>query len=67
MARRVKVLQIERVIPNLIHTTAGEILFTNLEFDNKDDVFNQQHNVDALSKARNDKLKVGFATPREFT
>lgn len=53
-----EVLQIERVVPDLVNVSTIEGLCANLELDDEDRVIKQQHSVDPLAESWNHKFKV---------
>src|SRR5437764_2731049 len=57
MTALMKVLQIERVIPNLIDRRAIERTCANLELNHENDAGNQQHDINPPSHPRNAELK----------
>ena len=58
MAALVEILQVERVVPNLINVCPVKIRGANLELKHKDFAIKKQHRVYSPSKSRNDELEI---------
>src|SRR5690606_34370903 len=54
----VEILQVQRVVPNLIPSGSRESFFSNLELDHKHNMANRDHGVDAFAEPRYCKFKV---------
>ena len=65
VAGLVKVFEIERVVPNLIHRSTVEERFTHLELDDKNGMVDQCQYVDAFAQTRHDELKENCAAACE--
>lgn len=62
MRRFVKVLEINRIVNDLINRAGGKFLLTDFELNHKDYVINQQDDIDPSSETRNGVLKVNFSS-----
>lgn len=56
-----KVLQVQRVVPNLIPPTCGEILFTHFELNDENHVVKQHDGIYPFTESRNGVLKINPA------
>ncbi len=52
-----KVLQVQRVVPDLVDVSTSEKSCTDLELENDQTPVKQEHRVDALAQSRNHKLQ----------
>src|SRR5712691_11801871 len=58
VAGLMEVLEVERVVANLIQSGGCELFFPDLELNDEDHSFDERKDVDSLAKARNRILEV---------
>lgn len=66
VAGLVEVLQVERVVPDLVRILPRKGTGADLELDDEDHVVDHRDCIDALAQAGNDKLEVEMPSPGEI-
>ena len=56
-----KILQVKRIVPNLINRSSPKLRFANFKFDDEKDVLDEQYAVNSFPKARNYIFEVDAA------
>ncbi len=57
----VEVLQVQGVVPDLVGSVGREFIFTDLEFENKDDRADEDDDIDAFPQPGDGIFKINFA------